>query len=140
LSGERYSRPWLIGHSCGDGTIGPYTIHATSIGRNRHGRKRGNTGERSSLAVGDALVTCVARRAAAPDLPVFALANSPKIAQALRDLGVDQTLSSDELVAHVLAKSLEAPHAGDLLLRAVGQGANSSSAAFRCATRRRAPC
>jgi voltage-gated potassium channel len=68
---------------------------------------------------GDVLVTCVALRAAAPDLPVFALANSPKIAQALRDLGVHQTLSSDELVAHILAKSLEARHAGDLLLRLV---------------------
>jgi voltage-gated potassium channel len=68
---------------------------------------------------GDVLVTCVALRAAAPDLSVFALANSPKIAQALRDLGIHQTLSSDELVAHTLAKSLEAPHAGDLLLRLI---------------------
>jgi voltage-gated potassium channel len=68
---------------------------------------------------GDVLVTCVALRAAAPHLPILALANSPKIAQALRDLGVHQTLSSDELVAHILAKSLEAPHAGDLLLRMV---------------------
>jgi voltage-gated potassium channel len=68
---------------------------------------------------GDVLVTCVALRAAAPDLPIFALANSPKVAQALRDLGVHQTLSSDELVAHILAKSLETPHAGDLLLRLV---------------------
>jgi voltage-gated potassium channel len=68
---------------------------------------------------GDVLVTCVSLRAVAPDLPIFALANSPKIAQALRDLGVHQTLASDELVAHILAKSLEAPHAGDLLLRLV---------------------
>jgi voltage-gated potassium channel len=68
---------------------------------------------------GDVLVTCVALRAAAPDLPIFALANSPKIAQALRDLGIHRTLSSDELVAHTLAKSLEAPHAGDLLLRLI---------------------
>lgn len=68
---------------------------------------------------GDVLVTCVALRAAAPDLPIFALANSAKIAQALRDLGIHRTLSSDELVAHTLAKSLEAPHAGDLLLRLI---------------------
>jgi voltage-gated potassium channel len=68
---------------------------------------------------GDVLVTCVALRALAPQLDVFALARSPKIAQALRDLGVSRTLSSDELVAHTLAKSLEAPHAGDLLLRLI---------------------
>jgi voltage-gated potassium channel len=68
---------------------------------------------------GDVLVTCVALRSAAPDLPIFALANSPKIAQALRDLGIHQTLSADELVAHTLAKSLEAPHAGDVLLRMI---------------------
>jgi voltage-gated potassium channel len=68
---------------------------------------------------GDVLVTCVALRALAPRLDVFALARSPKIAQALRDLGVTRTLSSDELVAHTLAKSLEAPHAGDLLLRLI---------------------
>jgi voltage-gated potassium channel len=68
---------------------------------------------------GDVLVTCVALRAQAPQLDVFALARSPKIAQALRDLGISRTLSSDELVAHTLAKSLEAPHAGDLLLRLI---------------------
>lgn len=68
---------------------------------------------------GDVLVTCVALRSLAPGLDVFALARSPKIAQALRELGVARTLSSDELVAHTLAKSLEAPHAGDLLLRLI---------------------
>jgi voltage-gated potassium channel len=67
----------------------------------------------------DVLVTCVAVRAAAPSLPIYALADSPKVAQALRDLGIRQTLSSNELVAHALAKSLEAPHAGDLLLRLI---------------------
>jgi voltage-gated potassium channel len=66
---------------------------------------------------GDVLVTSIALRALAPNLDVFALARSPKIVQALRDLGVGRTLSSDELLAHTLAKSLEAPHAGDLLLR-----------------------
>jgi len=66
---------------------------------------------------GDVLVTCVALRSLAPQLDLIALARSPKIAQALRDIGVTRTLSSDELVAHTLAKSLEAPHAGDLLLQ-----------------------
>jgi voltage-gated potassium channel len=67
-------------------------------------------------ADGDVLVTCVALRSLAPSLDVFALARSSKIVQALRELGVARTLSSDELVAHTLAKSLETPHAGDLLL------------------------
>jgi voltage-gated potassium channel len=67
----------------------------------------------------DVLVTCVALRSAAPSVPIYALADSPKVAQALQELGIRQTLSSNELVAHVLAKSLEAPHAGDLLLRLI---------------------
>jgi len=46
---------------------------------------------------GDVLVTCVALRSLAPALDVIALARSGKIAQALRDLGVKRTLSSDEL-------------------------------------------
>ncbi len=68
---------------------------------------------------GDVLVTCVALRTLAPELEVTALVRSPKIGQALRDLGVVRTLSSDELVAHTLAKTLEAPHAGELLLRLI---------------------
>jgi voltage-gated potassium channel len=67
----------------------------------------------------DVLVTCVALRSAAPSVPIYALADSPKVAQALRELGIRRTLASNELVAHVLAKSLEAPHAGDLLLRLI---------------------
>jgi voltage-gated potassium channel len=65
---------------------------------------------------GDVLVTCVSLRTLAPDLEVTALVRSPKVGQALRDLGVTRTLSSDQLVAHTLAKTLEAPHAGELLL------------------------
>jgi voltage-gated potassium channel len=68
---------------------------------------------------GDVLVVCVALRSLAPTLDVSALVRSPKISQALRDLGVKRTLASDELVAHTLAKTLEAPHAGDLLLRLI---------------------
>jgi voltage-gated potassium channel len=66
---------------------------------------------------GDVLVTSIALRSLAPNLDVFALARSPKVVQALRDLGIGRTLSSDALVAHTLAKTLEAPHAGDLLLQ-----------------------
>lgn len=69
---------------------------------------------------GDVLVAAVLLRKLAPDLPVVALASSPAIATALRDLGVGQTVSTDGLVAHTLAKSLETPHAGELLLRLLG--------------------
>jgi voltage-gated potassium channel len=65
------------------------------------------------------LVTAVALRNLAPDLQIWALAGSAKVAQALRDLGATHTLSADDLVGHTIAKSLEAPHAGDLLLRMV---------------------
>ncbi|HXW80334.1 MAG TPA: hypothetical protein VEJ84_12590, partial [Acidimicrobiales bacterium] len=51
--------------------------------------------------------------------PTLAVTGSPAVSAALRDLGVDGTLSSDELLVHTLAKSMEAPHAGELLLRLV---------------------
>lgn len=66
---------------------------------------------------GDVLVTVVTLRHIAPALEISALTSSDRVAGALRDLGVSRTLASDELLAHTLAKSLEAPHAGDLLLR-----------------------
>lgn len=66
---------------------------------------------------GDALVIAVLLRQLAPDLPVTALVHAASVGEAMRELGVDQVLSADELVAHALSKTLEAPHAGDLLLR-----------------------
>lgn len=66
---------------------------------------------------GDVLVTVVGLRHLAPSLEISALASSARVAAALADLGVSQTLASDELLAHTLAKSLETPHAGELLLR-----------------------
>jgi len=68
---------------------------------------------------GAVLVTAILLRQLAPDLPVAALTQSTSVAEALRDLGVSRTVSSDELLGHTLAKSLEAPHAADLLLRLV---------------------
>lgn len=65
---------------------------------------------------GDALVMAVMLRELAPQLPVFALATSPPVVNAMKDLGVRQVVSGERLVSHVLAKSLESPHAGDLLL------------------------
>jgi len=65
---------------------------------------------------GDVLVSAVLLRAQAPKLPISALIRSGTMTEALQALGVQQTVSVDELVAHTLAKSLETPHAGDLLL------------------------
>jgi voltage-gated potassium channel len=41
------------------------------------------------------------------------------VARALNELGVTHTLAADELVGHTVAKSLETPEAGDLLLQLV---------------------
>jgi len=65
----------------------------------------------------DSLVIAVSLRAIAPDLEVYALTQSARVAQALKELGITNTLSSDELVGHTVAKSLESPHAGDVLLK-----------------------
>jgi voltage-gated potassium channel len=67
----------------------------------------------------DTLVTAVHVHAIAPELEIYALSQSANVASALQDLGVEHTLSSDELVGHTLAKSLETPQAGDVLLSLV---------------------
>lgn len=67
----------------------------------------------------DVLVTAVLVRHIAPEVPTLALAGSVSVCQALGDLGIRTSFSSDELIVHTLAKSLEAPHAGELLLRIV---------------------
>jgi voltage-gated potassium channel len=68
---------------------------------------------------GDVLVSAVLLRQEAPDLPVVALVRSASVRDALRDLGVQRALSAEGLIAHALAKSLEAPHAGDMLAQLV---------------------
>lgn len=67
----------------------------------------------------DTLVVAVAIHSLAPELEVYALTQSPRVAAALHQLGVTHTLASDELVGHTLAKSLETPQAGSLLLQMV---------------------
>lgn len=64
---------------------------------------------------GDALITAVLLRHVAPELKITAVVHSAHVARALEDLGVDQALSAEELVGHVVAMSLEAPHAADLM-------------------------
>lgn len=64
----------------------------------------------------DVLVTSVLVHQVAPDTPTLALASSQNVCRALREIGVE-AVSGEELVAHTVAKTLEAPHAGELLLR-----------------------
>ena len=45
--------------------------------------------------------------------------SSPSVREALQDLGIQQTMSAPELIASTLAKSLEAPHAADMLAELV---------------------
>jgi voltage-gated potassium channel len=75
----------------------------------------------------DTLVIAVAIHNIAPQLEVFALTQSQGVARALRELGVTLTLSTTELVGHTIAKSLETPSAGSLLVQLV------NNASFRLA-------
>jgi voltage-gated potassium channel len=68
---------------------------------------------------GDVLIMAVLLHEQAPELAISALTNSGPVTEALKAIGVTQTVSVEELVAHTLAKSLESPHAGDLLLSLV---------------------
>jgi voltage-gated potassium channel len=61
----------------------------------------------------------------APDLPIVALVHAPSVREALRELGIQQTISAEELIAHALAKTLEAPHAGDMLTQLVESNQHS---------------
>jgi voltage-gated potassium channel len=68
----------------------------------------------------DTMVVAVTLHTLAPKLHSYALTDSPRVSRALRELGVTHTLSADELVGHTVAKSLETPEAGNLLLTLVG--------------------
>ncbi|MCL2395084.1 MAG: ion channel [Acidimicrobiaceae bacterium] len=67
----------------------------------------------------DVLVTAVLLRRVAADVPKLAVVGSGAVGTALAELGVDATISSEDLLVNTLARSLEAPHAGELLLRLV---------------------
>ncbi len=68
---------------------------------------------------GDVLVSAVLVRQEAPGVPITALVSSRRLIPALKDLGVAQVLSPDDLTGHAVAKGLEAPHAGELLMHLV---------------------
>jgi voltage-gated potassium channel len=76
---------------------------------------------------GDVLVSSVLLRKMAPDLEVAALVSSPSVREALTDLGIQQTISAHALIASALAKSLEAPHAADMLAQLVDSDAHQLS-------------
>jgi voltage-gated potassium channel len=69
---------------------------------------------------GDVLITAVMLRKQAPSLVITALVDSPSVREALRDLGIQQSVSTSELVARTLAASLETPHAGEMISQLVG--------------------
>lgn len=69
---------------------------------------------------GDVLVSAVLVHKLAPDLETAALVSSPSVREALTDLGIHQTISAHAMIASALAKSLETPHAGDMLAELVG--------------------
>jgi voltage-gated potassium channel len=64
---------------------------------------------------GDVLVSAVLVRKQAPGLTIAALVSSASVREALTDLGIQQTVSPHALIASTMAKSLEAPHAADML-------------------------
>ena len=71
---------------------------------------------------GDVLVSAVILRKQAPDLPITALVTSAAVREALSELGVQHSVSAQELVARMLATSLETPHASDLVGQLIESG------------------
>lgn len=72
---------------------------------------------------GAALIAAIALRHLAPSLVIAAVTRSERTEAALRDLGVQAAVPVDALVGHALAKSVETPHAGAVLLRLVDSDA-----------------
>ena len=73
---------------------------------------------------GDVLVSSVLVRKLAPALNIVALVSSASVREALGDLGIQQTVSAHQLIASTLAKSLEAPHASDMVAQLVESDAH----------------
>lgn len=73
------------------------------------------TGERDGVI----LETAIALKEVAPDVQVTVSTRSALASRALQALGIHRTLVWQELLGHTLAKSLQAPHAGGLLMQMV---------------------
>ncbi|MHB1987249.1 MAG: potassium channel family protein [Acidimicrobiales bacterium] len=94
----------------------PSSAHALHAARPEHAGHALITGETD----GEVLIAAVLLRERAPKLAMTALVHSRAAAEALRDLGVRETISADDLLSHTLAKVLETPHAGTLIVTLLG--------------------
>ncbi len=68
---------------------------------------------------GDILEIAIALKELAPNLSVTVSTKSMLASRALKAIGITNTLVWQELLGHTLAKSLQAPHAADLLMQMV---------------------
>ncbi len=68
---------------------------------------------------GDILEIAIALKELAPNLSVTVSTKSLLASRALKAIGITNTLVWQELLGHTLAKSLQAPHAADLLMQMV---------------------
>ena len=71
---------------------------------------------------GDVLVSAVILRKQAPDVPATALVTSASVREALQEIGIQQAVSAEELVARTVATTLETPHAGEMVTQLVESG------------------
>lgn len=119
--------PLVLVHDPANGEVsvpeGVHVVDGDPAAERVIARTRPEQAREALLATGDdgtTLIIAVILRKLAPELPVVAVVSSPDVATALHDLGVTRTVSVNELVGHAVAKSLEAPHASDLLLCMLG--------------------
>ena len=75
---------------------------------------------RQILVLGDqdgtVLMSAIEAHRLAPSVPLFAVTQSRQAAQTLKDLGLPHSVASQDLLGHMLAKSLETPHAADFFI------------------------
>ncbi len=65
---------------------------------------------------GAVLMTAIEAHRMAPQTPLFAITQSRRAAQTLKDLGMSHSVASEDLLGHTLAKSLATPHAADFFV------------------------
>lgn len=104
--------PESVPFIAGDPT-NPHVLAKARLARARQVIVVGNTDA-------EVLMTAVEARHLAPEVPLFALTQSRKAAQALKDLGVPQAVAAQDLLGHMLAKSWEAPHTAELMGALIG--------------------
>lgn len=78
------------------------------------------TQARQIIVLGDTdgavIMTAVEARNVAPSIPLFAITQSRRATQTLKELGMPHSVAAQDLLGHTLAKSLETPHAADLFV------------------------